>query len=200
MSWLEPDFGRNWPTTQAIAESLAGLKLSDVSLTLPADVEHLQSRLRDRYINGSVLGLQCRVSTDTTIDYFMSRNDPCKPGLVDRVIALLGEAGIDDELFGGSRETVELEEVSPLALDGEFAQQLVLGGAYSGDSYDQTEAKQAGRAAAESLIQNRYAEFLVGRSYSCWTSWFHGAAWDTTWFILDKAERRLTLLCSTDTD
>ncbi len=165
----------------------------EVSNSLQSEVEQFLAMLRGRYINGSAIGLQCRISDTSGVDL-------CSPVVVERVTKLLADSTVNSDFFGEPRDTIELEEVNPLVLDGKFACQIVDGGAYSNSFYDQAEAKRIGSAAAESLLQGRYTDFLIVRSRSCWSSWFHGVAWDTSWFILDKQEHRLTMLCSTDTD
>ncbi|MCA9317198.1 MAG: hypothetical protein KDB73_17045 [Planctomycetes bacterium] len=96
---------------------------------------------------------------------------------------------------------VKFEEVSPLALDGLLAAQLVDGGAYSSPrDYPQKRAKELGAGFCRTLFGERYEDVQVAHADFAWSRWFFDIAWDRTWVISDKREQRVTVLCTSDTD
>lgn len=199
MSWLHIDWDQPRPSTDDVSAAWAKARIGDVSTTMPADVETYLNRLRELYANGNVIALNCRLSYDPCLAWFASRNRIDECGLLDHAIELLSRSGLHPELFE-TRSRVLPTELSPLVLGGYLAWTLVDGGAYQNMSEDQATAKHLGEAAARAVLQDRYADFLVYRSHHAWSSWFHDINWDCTWFLIDKAERRLTTICATDTD
>lgn len=199
MSWNQVDWDQRRPSSDEVGRALAQLRLEDVSTAVPADAEIYLSRLRELYTNGGALAVSCRMSDDPCLAWFVSRNrvDECR--LLNRALELLSGSEIHPELLE-SRYDVEYEELSPLLLGGYLACTLVDGGAYENMERNLSDAKRLGESAATALIEERYGDFLVYRSYKPWSSWFCGIAWDYSWFLLDKAERRLAVLCATDTD
>lgn len=93
-----------------------------------------------------------------------------------------------------------LQEISPLTLDGDFAQHLVRGGAYEDFKGTMAGVKEIGRKFSEYIFQNRFEEVKLFSSEDAWTQWFFDIAWDKTWIILDEGEQKLWIICITDTD
>ena len=93
----------------------------------------------------------------------------------------------------------EFEWGSSFTLDGEIAEELVLGGCYKSFPGTPTEAKDLGGRFCKALFDNRYTEVRAYRSFNCWHEWFYCVD-HVTWLLIDKRYRRISLLCLTDTD
>jgi hypothetical protein len=49
-------------------------------------------------------------------------------------------------------------------------------------------------------LGDRYADFAIFSSDARWSAWFKGSAWDSSWFIVDRARLTVLVLCVTDVD
>lgn len=89
---------------------------------------------------------------------------------------------------------------NPYVLAGELAETLMRGGAYEHYSKGGAAALRLCTRVCAELFTERYEDILVVRSASPWSRWFCDVAWDCTWIGVDQHERRIWLLCVTDTD
>ena len=93
-----------------------------------------------------------------------------------------------------------IEPSSALTLDGELAQVLVQGGAYTQFSGTGSEAKAIGQRFCQALFSDRYTDMQIYKSSTAWSEWFGDVMWDCTWFGLDLHENQVWILSVTDTD
>lgn len=96
--------------------------------------------------------------------------------------------------------TVKFERVSPLALHGLLAAQLVEGGAMSSGRFPSRDAKALGLGFCRDLFGDRYEDVQVSYADFSWSPFFENIAWDRTWVVIDKGAQRVSMLCSTDFD
>ncbi|MED2182371.1 hypothetical protein [Bacillus wiedmannii] len=89
---------------------------------------------------------------------------------------------------------------SAVMLDGSIAFQIIRGGAYEEFKERPVIAKQLAVNVCQYMFQDRYEDIKVFESYRPWTDWFYDVAWDATWMVLDSKERKMWLICATDTD
>ncbi|MCU5376529.1 hypothetical protein OCA08_05190 [Bacillus cereus] len=92
------------------------------------------------------------------------------------------------------------KEQLAVMLDGSIAAQILWGGAYEGFKERPVIAKQLAVNVCQCMFQDRYEDIKVFESYRPWTDWFYDVAWDVTWMVLDSKERKMWLICATDTD
>ncbi|HTF72492.1 MAG TPA: hypothetical protein VK638_58465 [Edaphobacter sp.] len=104
----------------------------------------------------------------------------------------IGDAGYD----GNFRLT------SSFLFDGELAQKLYAGGAYTsaGARGDGRTEKENSLAFCEALFGLRLSEVSYYSTHNAWTRWFGGIAWDWTAILFDRRARALSILAVTDTD
>jgi hypothetical protein len=76
----------------------------------------------------------------------------------------------------------------------------VHGGAYEKFTGTSVEAKQLGSAFVDAVVGARHEQFHVYLSHRAWSPWFFDLAWDSTYLLVDDADKAITLLCITDTD
>lgn len=87
-----------------------------------------------------------------------------------------------------------------LTLEVELARLLCAGGAYVRFAGSDAKAKRIAADAARDLLQDRYEDFRVFHSDAAWTPWFFDVAWDSTWLLVDDANKEVTVFATTDTD
>ncbi|HDR6315949.1 TPA: hypothetical protein QCU53_002710 [Bacillus thuringiensis] len=89
---------------------------------------------------------------------------------------------------------------SAVMLDGSIAFQIIRGGAYKCFPDRMVMAKQIASDVCQYMFEERYEDIIVFESHAPWTDWFYDVAWDNTWMVLDSKERKMWLICATDTD
>lgn len=89
--------------------------------------------------------------------------------------------------------------LSTLAVEGELAYSLLNGGAYT-KGLALPEARTVTRELMENIVGGRWNQISAARVDEPWCDWFYDVAWDSTFLMLDRLERRMWLLCMTDTD
>lgn len=95
---------------------------------------------------------------------------------------------------------LHFKEHPAVMLDGSIAAQILWGGAYERFKERPVVAKQLANDVCQYMFQDQYEHIKVFESYHPWTDWFYDVAWDVTWMVLDSKERKLWLICATDTD
>ncbi|MCA9176210.1 MAG: hypothetical protein KDB14_17105 [Planctomycetales bacterium] len=96
--------------------------------------------------------------------------------------------------------TEDWQLTNPLAMEGDLAYQLLMGGAYDSFEGGLEEARSLARAFIDSLLDDRVLQASAAWCHAPWTPWFADVAWDTTYLIRDMEARRFTLLAITDSD
>jgi hypothetical protein len=113
----------------------------------------------------------------------------------------LGNYGLgDDYLVGDSVNDGNFRVTSSFFFDGELAQVLYAGGAYTSTKGDGRAEKENSLAFCEALFGLRFSEISHFSSHSAWTPWFGGIAWDWTAILFDRRVRAFSILAVTDTD
>ena len=98
------------------------------------------------------------------------------------------------------KDNPRIEPGSALTLEGELAQALVQGGAYTQFCGTGYEAKAIGQRFCQALFGDRYTDMQIYKSSTAWSEWFGDVMWDCTWFGLDLHENQVWILSVTDTD
>ncbi|MGI9050686.1 MAG: hypothetical protein ACR2GU_15145 [Rubrobacteraceae bacterium] len=193
------------------------------TLPLPDErsILELLDALRNAFTNGGAL-LSCfHVHEHWAFDWLASRNilhawrGSVKPRFFENfltsavVTGVLPELHLEGALFdspefeclqGNEMRTPSgFEWASAFTLDGEIAEQLVLGPMYGEFPGTPVEAKRLGEKFCEAVFEGRYTEVQVYRSYERWHEWFSYVE-SVSWLWIDKRHRRIWLLCITDTD
>jgi hypothetical protein len=198
MNILVPDWNQQQPSIGDV-RALASLDLRRITLPEKPFTELLE-RLRATHSNGGAHIVAFDVGPNLTVDWYASRNRWAFDGVIDFLLihptirAALPELEIPDECRSG----LTLE--SPLLIDGRIAQALYAGGAYHSATGDGHKEKQLALRVCDAMFGLRFSEVEYDVSYSAWTPWFHGIAWDLTFLVFDKRMRRLWLMVITDTD
>src|SRR5581483_2421322 len=94
----------------------------------------------------------------------------------------------------------EWNRLGPLAFGAELGG-AVLHGSYTANfrgTYE--EARAIGQDASDAIFGSRWQDVIIFGSHAGWSSWFCGILWNHTWIVADKGERRVWLLCTTDSD
>jgi len=127
--------------------------------------------------------------------YRLGDHGPVDPGL-----AVYG-VGEDFEV-GQSEFDGDFRATSSFLLDGELAQKLYYGGAYSSAKResDGRAEKESALAFCDALFGLRFSEVDYYATHNAWTPWFGGIAWDWTAVLFDRRSRALSILAVTDTD
>ena len=143
---------------------------------------------------------------------FSFRSDPVIHWFVSR--GIFNEINFFEHLFSSpalrsaqpylkprkSLSSLKWRWTDPYFLADEFAQALKAGGAYENFPGSDIEAKTLGEQVCDALFGDRYEDIHICTTGDPWGGWFRGIAWDWTWVGVDKARRKIWLLCLTDTD
>ncbi|NYF79066.1 hypothetical protein [Granulicella arctica] len=155
-----------------------------------------------------------RIGTDDIFDWFASRNrlleNEILPLLMQReeIRALLPEVKIAESVrvtedHGACSITASngFTFDNPFLPDGQLAKRLFAGRAYGPDlKISGRNAMQLAGEYCEATFDKRYEEVSLFTSYAAWTPWFAGIAWDWTYVLFDRRERKLWILVVTDED
>jgi hypothetical protein len=106
----------------------------------------------------------------------------------------------DDYEFGDYEYDGNFRLTSSFLFDGQLAQVLYAGGAYTSTRGDGKAEKENSLAFCEALFGLRFSEISHFSSQSAWTPWFGSIAWDWTAILFDRRVRALSILAVTDTD
>jgi hypothetical protein len=109
--------------------------------------------------------------------------------------------GVDEEYEVGDAEyDGNFRVTSSFLFDGELAEKLYAGGAYTSAKGDGRAEKENSLAFCEALFGLRLSEVWYCSSHSAWTPWFGNIAWDWTAILFDRRLRALSILAVTDSD
>jgi hypothetical protein len=134
------------------------------------------------------------------IDWYKGRSQQDELNLMQAILADPTVMSVLPPLNYPVSRSLEIERGSALTLDGELAQLLVQGGAYTEFAGTGQEAKQLGQQFCQALFGDRYTDIQIYKTRTAWSHWFGDVMWDCTWFGLDLGENRVWILCVTDTD
>lgn len=165
------------------------------------DLDELLAALRKVYTHGGAEFEMFRFSDHPVIQWFISRNRPNEMGFFDHFLgsevlrACLPELEIPPVVG-----PVSWEVSNPYVLAGEIASGMMSGGAYGNFPGSGRDAKTLAERACHALYGDRFEDILIARTSQPWAGWFSAIGWDATWVGVDKIDRRIWLLCITDTD
>jgi len=100
----------------------------------------------------------------------------------------------DFEFDGNFRVT------SSFLFDGELAEELYAGGAYTSPQGNGRAEKESSLAFCEALFGLRLSEMWYCSSRNDWTPWFQNVTGDWTAILFDRRFRALSILATTDSD
>ena len=185
----QPDFDADWLRTEIVALD-----------NRPALAE-VERALAASHVNGGARVAQFRfVHADDAVTWGMSRNRFAEFDFFARffvhpvVLAAVPEAakpsGLGDAF--GTEET--------FTSFGRLGGCLARGGAYKRFAGTDDEVWALTTRFMHEAIGFRVTDCFAWVSWKPWSAWFHGIAWDATFFWFDPAEGTATLLLVTDTD
>lgn len=168
----------------------------------PDALDELLHQFRMVYLNGGAEFARFKVVDFSLKDWFSTRTREAEQQFFWTVLThpLVLETFAPLHLQPPVSEPPEVIAGSALTLDGELAQALVLGGAYTPFPGTGAEAKNLGQRFCQELFGDRYTDVQIYKSQTAWSPWFGGVMWDCTWLGLDLEKNQLWLLSLTDTD
>lgn len=199
---LERDPQQRPPTAERIANLAQFLTISREDLQSDA-IDELLSTMGYIFANGGAQFASFLITEQPDLAYFAARDQLDEISFWHTVLqmpAVLDELPWLGDVYPGKGNRSRFEPLSTFYLDGDVAQALVRGGAYIRFPGTAEEAKQLSWRFCSAVFGNRFDEVITRSSRTAWASWFMGLAWDYTWLGLDRRDRRLWILCATDTD
>ena len=167
------------------------------------EIDALVAALQMIYGNGDVVFARFQIANHPVLDYFASRGQFKEIEFIPHFLAIPAVVESLPSLKLAShfaRQKMFSEEMT-LTLGGQLAHSLaVWGSAYHKHSEGPAHAKQIGLGFCRGLFQERYSDVVAFNCVEPWSDFFCAVAWDLTWFIVDRRERTVALLCGTDTD
>ncbi|MDX1977845.1 MAG: hypothetical protein SFT94_09230 [Pseudanabaenaceae cyanobacterium bins.68] len=203
MDWLKPQLEQETPTPEQIQQMWQTLEIQPEPCEYPAALAYMEE-ICLTHVNGGVVLGQFLVKGDQTLEWYAARQSLEIIDFFDQfvcdqaVIAALPGLRIQKPLRQQLR--VEFKRSGSFTLDGELGFTLFQGGAYEQFKRSAKEAKNLAREFCDQLFSDRYDQISVYKTDLAWTEWFSDVAWDQTWFIVDRRDCRVWLLCITDTD
>jgi hypothetical protein len=207
----------NWkqalPEKQDIDDLWATLGVEPVDPIAPTATELVRWLGDDRTKGGARL-VCFFLSENSTLDWFASRNRLEEIDFASRFLShtatrrLLPDMKITSPLACNTDRSLHGWHSRPaLELPGQWATAAYTGGTRTSLltlTADQRNdrarrALDLARRACGEIFEDRYADLVVHRSPDPWCAWFGGLL-DDTWLVLDRATRRLWMLCITDVD
>lgn len=137
--------------------------------------------------------------------------EPSKPDDPAFVVHRLGDLGPVDPGIAGYGIGVDFEVpnqdydgefrwTSPFLFDGELANKLYSGGAYTHGEGDGRAEKENALSFCEALFGLRFSEVSYYSTHSDWTPFFGSIGLDWTAILFDRRTRALSILAVADTD
>lgn len=200
MSWLDPVSYQPPPSDASIERIWSSVEIRPIE-SIPTALSEYVAELQ-RVMDGTAIHARFEVEGSSEFNWFASRNRWDEISLfpqfflhptVQRVIPdVVGDASFSD--------SISVEWLSSLTLDGELARIIVAGGAYSKFEGTPREAKDFGSRVCDALFGDRFLDILVARCGECWSPWFYGSGIDYSCILIDKRLCTLSLLACTNTD
>ena len=114
---------------------------------------------------------------------------------------VLEHLGVDGQYEVGDTECDgNFRVTSSFLFDGDFAQELYAGGAYTTPHGDGRAEKESSLAFCDALFNLRFSEVCYCTTRSDWTPWFANVTGDWTAILFDRRLRALSILATTDSD
>jgi hypothetical protein len=209
---LNPDWNQEKPTFVQARAMCQQVPLETRPL-VDSRVDSVLNRIRESHANGGAYFASFHVGPSRAFDWFASRNRLLEFGILRQ---LLGRVEISSALPAleiqpippveptiegcGLADDGDFQMTSSFLFDGQLAQVLYAGGAYTSAKGDGRAEKENSLAFSEAVFGLRFSEVSHFSSYSAWTPWFEGIAWDWTAVLYDRRLRTLSVLAATDTD
>jgi hypothetical protein len=199
MTMLEPNWNQPGPTIEDVKRMWTEIKISNDPLN-DAAIEMLLKELRLTHDNGGAEFARFAFDPHPVLHWFGSRNRLDEINFFRGFFAFPGVVETFAPLQSGSISLKLGVGGNPFKLDGELAETLVYGGAYTRFSGNSRQAKDLASRFCDAVFGDRFEEILLFSSHEAWSDWFYGIAWDHTWIGFDKRECKVWILCVTDTD
>lgn len=177
------------------------MQLTHLTFCSPA-WDELHQNLLSLFHNGGVEFAQFQVGDISLRDWFATRTPQDEAKLVQALLthSVVAEALPHLQIQNSLAAELEIELGSAFTMDGEIAQALVRGGAYSQFPGTGAAAKKLGQNFCHSLFGYRYTDIQIYKTHSAWCRWFGNVLWDKTWIGLDFDQNQIWILCLTDSD
>jgi hypothetical protein len=201
----KPTFGEAWAMGQQVP-------LEERPLVNPG-LNSVLNQIRESHANGGGLLASFQVGQSKVFDWFASRNRLLEFDILRQLIGRIevrnalpaleiqATAPEDRGVEGcGLANDGNFQMTSSFLFDGQLAQVLYAGGAYSSAKGDGRAERENSLEFCEALFGSRFSEVSYFSSHSAWTPWFGGIAWDWTAILFDRRLRVLSILAVTDTD
>ncbi|ACK68676.1 conserved hypothetical protein [Gloeothece citriformis PCC 7424] len=190
------------PSEQEITQMFQELEVFYLPSEAP-EINQLLESFKEIYLNGDAEFARFQLSNHPVLDWFGSRHRLNDIHFFERFLTMkaVKEALPSLEIQFPLWSSLNLQEdTSAFTFDGELAQMLFQGGAYTKFLGTAQQAKALGINLCQTLFNERYDEIILSVSYEPWSKWFGGVTWDRSWFGVDKRNNQVWLLCVTDTD
>jgi len=165
-------------------------------------IDRLLSTLRESFVNGGAI-CACFEADDTAAFRDALFNDTRNASrLYDAFLRSpsIAQALPELEIEPSLSPRPEFQHTVALGMEGELTHTILAGGAYDRFPGHMDEARQIRRDFMEEIVSGRWLAHNVAISYTPWSKWFFGIAWDSTFILCDREGHRFWLLCITDTD
>lgn len=201
MSWVDVDWNHQRPSDTSVRHMWNGVELLPNLEPIDA-IDQYVALMRESNVNGGAIVARFNMSCNRDFDWFASRNRWTEIDFFSNFFTHLTVREQLASVVDGLKTEINqlFEWRSSLTLDGELARNLVFGGAYKKFDGTALEAKQIGIEVCKGLFGDRFNDVEVFATNSPWSSWFMDVAWDSTHLIIDRRNRNVSLIMSTDTD
>jgi hypothetical protein len=201
MNFLDPCPLDERPNFASIQEMWQNINIRQTPLQ-SSKVQAIVAAFNHTYDNGGARFTRFTITYHPTLHWFAVRNRWDDLRFFDTFFrAITVRATLPEFTIAHDYSLTTAFKASTLfTLDGELAQALFQGGAYTQFTGTASEAKELGRAFVQALFGDRYDEIVVYHSNVAWAAWFRDIAWDTTWVMIDQRHLTIDVLCITDTD
>jgi hypothetical protein len=212
MELLDPDWNQEKPTFVQARTMCQQVPLDIRPLSDPR-VDTVLNRIRESHANGGALFASFNVGASKPLDWFASRNRLLEFGILRQLLGRIevrgGLPALEIQTFLPDDSAIEscslgddgdFQMTSSFLFDGQLAQVLYGGGAYTRSIGDGRTEKESSLAFCDAVFDLRFSEVSHFSSHSGWTPWFAGIAWDWTAILFDRRIRALSILAVTDTD
>jgi hypothetical protein len=198
---LEPDWQQERPDSAAIIDMWKQLDFHNHLFESSSVVTQLLESFKDTHSNGGAFFGCFSFEYHPVLHWFLSRNRWDEIEFPEHFLKSHALKERFPELCRSiSTEAFGFEWGSSYTIAGYLAQSLANGGAYEKFKDGPAGAYYLTNWFCNWLIEDRFEDVIVLRTYNPWSGWFYGIAWDQTWLIIDKRNYRVWLLAITDTD
>lgn len=202
VNWYQADFSRDIPTGDEVLAEVDRISFSSAD-RFPPKIRALVSAYDQVLTNGgAIYGSFVLEGSSDILAWFIARNRlseiPLGKALLksEAITSALGYVS-DQELV----DQVEFQYSDSLMLEGEIATQLNWGGAFGRFAGTKADARALARGFCDDLMGERLDDFLIQRApQQVWSPWHRSFIWTSTWLMVDKRSREVSVLCVTDAD